>query len=124
YVAVNGNQAVAALVEVEELPLLLHERQVAVEVVAPRAVLAGELAADPAGLFQRHVVPHQLVAAMPADVVVRLHLTGGGAHHDDRGVDDLHFLGEVAALTWNLFDATDIEPDTPEHCLALELVER
>ena len=35
HVAVHAHQAVTALVQIEELFLLLHERQVAVEVVAP-----------------------------------------------------------------------------------------
>src|SRR5207247_11441431 len=44
--AAHRHQSERGLVEVEELGLLLHERQVAFEVVAPAVVLAGELAAD------------------------------------------------------------------------------
>ena len=117
------HQAVAALVEVEELALLLHEGEVAVEVVAPAVVLAGELPADAAGLLLREVVPHQLVAAVPADVVERLDLAVGGAHHDDRRVGDLQLLGEVAALARKLLDAADVQPRALEDRLALELVE-
>src|SRR5206468_6576450 len=64
-----------ALVEVEELVFLLDECARAVEAVAPAVVLAGELTRRTAGLFLRKVLPHELVAAMPADVVKRAHLT-------------------------------------------------
>ncbi len=47
HLAVHGNQAVGVLVEVEELLLLLHEGQRAVQAVTPSVVLAGELAARP-----------------------------------------------------------------------------
>ena len=119
----HRHQSVARLVEIEELLLLLHEGEVAVQVVAPGVVLAGELAAGTGGLFPRLVVPHQLVAAVAADVVVRLHLAAAGAHHDDRGVDGRQFFGEVVALPRNLFGATDIEPGALEDRLALQLVD-
>ena len=41
----TGTESVLALVDVEELILLLDEGQLAVEAVAPRVVLAGELPA-------------------------------------------------------------------------------
>ena len=41
----HRREAVVGLVEVEELALLLHEGEVALEAVAPAVVLAGELAA-------------------------------------------------------------------------------
>src|SRR6185436_16243360 len=116
------HQSVARLVQVEELLLLLHEGEVAVEVVAPGVVFAGELPTDAAGLLPRFVVPHQLVAPVATDVVVGLDLATGGADHDDRGVGGCHFLGEIAALTRKLFYATDIEPGALEDRLALQLV--
>jgi hypothetical protein len=115
------HQPVVALVEVEELPLLLHEGQLAVEVVAPGVVLAGELPAHTAGLLVRNVVPHQLVAAVAADVVERLDLPGCGAHQDDRGVDGRELFGEVAAFARKLFDPAHIEPGTFENRFALQL---
>ena len=71
HVAVHRDQRVVGLVEVEELALLLHERARAVEAVAPPVVLAGELARGAARLLAREVLPHELVAAVPADVVER-----------------------------------------------------
>ena len=68
---VHGPQSVRGLVDVEELRLLLHERQRALEVVAPAVVLAGELPAASPGLLIGKVIPHQLVSAVPADVVER-----------------------------------------------------
>src|SRR5205814_4033953 len=41
--AVHGNQSELALVQVEELAFLLDEAELALEVVAPTVVLAGEL---------------------------------------------------------------------------------
>jgi hypothetical protein len=111
------------LSQIEELALLPHEDEVAVEVVAPRVVLAGELSADAAGFLERHVVPYQLVAAVPADVVIRLDLPRSGAHHDDGGVGDLQFLGEVAAFARKLLDATNIQPRPLEHRFTFGLVE-
>ena len=67
----HRDEPVVGLVEVEELLLLLHEVQRAVEVVAPAVVLAHELAGDAARLLLREVVPDQLVAAVTADVVER-----------------------------------------------------
>ena len=73
-VAVDRDEAEVVLVEVEELALLLHEVQRTVEVVAPAVVLAGELPAGAVHLVAGEVVPHQLVAAVAADVVERPHL--------------------------------------------------
>ena len=65
----HRDEAVRRLVEVEELLLLLDEGQRAVEGVAPRVVLARELAARATGLLAGIVLPHQLVTPVPADVV-------------------------------------------------------
>ena len=75
----TGTQPVVGLVEVEELGLLLHERQRTVEAVAPAVVLAGELPARAARLLAREVVPHQLVSAVAADVVERADFVVGAA---------------------------------------------
>ena len=83
-VAVHRDQTRARLVEVEELVLLLHEGEVAVEVVAPAVVLARELPAEPLRLLARVVVPHELVAAVAADVVERPHLAVVAADDDER----------------------------------------
>ena len=84
HLAVHGDEAVLALVQVEELALLLDEGQRALEVVTPAVVLAGELAAGAARLLARVVLPHQLVAAVAADVVEGAHPALHVAHDDDR----------------------------------------
>ena len=122
-VAVHRNQAVPVLVQVEEFLFLLHEREVAVQVVAPGVVLAHELTAGSRTLGPRIVVPHELVAPMPADVVEGIHLAVAVAHHDDRGVDDLEFFGEVIPGARNLFHPAHIEPGPLEHRLAFEFIE-
>ena len=123
HLAVHPHQSVTRLVEIEELVLLLHECQLTVQVVAPGVVLAGELAAEAAGLLAGLVVPHQFVAPVAADVVVRLHLAASGAHHDDRRVGSRQFLGEVTALAGKLLGATDVEPRPLEDRLAFQLVD-
>src|SRR3546814_3459305 len=67
--AAEGDEAELLHVEVEELLLLLDEGESALEVVAPAVVLAGELPAGPSHLFAGVVLPHELVAAVAADVV-------------------------------------------------------
>ncbi len=118
----TGREAVVGLVEVEELTLLLHEREVAFERVAPPVVLALELPAGAVHLFVGVVLPHQLVPAVAADVVERTHLVVAGAHHDDRGAGRVDLLGEVAPLLRDLLHPTDVEPRPGEDRLALELV--
>jgi len=66
-------------------------------------------------------VPHQVVAAVPADVVKGLHLTGVVTAHDDRGVHHLELFGEVTALARKLFDSADIQPGPLEHRLSFDL---
>src|SRR6185437_7672582 len=107
--------------DVEELALLLDEGQLAVEVVAPGVVFAGELPADAGGLLVRKVVPHQLVPAVAADVVVRLDGPVLGLDDDHRraGTRRGQFPGEVAAGAWQPVDSTDVEPHAPEDGLAL-----
>src|SRR4029078_208099 len=68
-VAVHGRQAEVALVEVEGLALPLAERAVALQLVAPAVLLARELPAEALRLLAREVIPHELVAAVAADVV-------------------------------------------------------
>ncbi len=116
YLATHRLEAVLALVDVEELILLLNEGQFAVETVAPSVVFAGELPAGAGGLLMRKVVPHQLVAPMPADVVE-------GPDHAVLALDDDHrhprsggrqLLGEVATSAGEAFDAADVEPGAPK----------
>src|SRR4029450_12246369 len=82
-VAVDGDEAVVVLVEVEELAFLLDEGAAAVEVVAPAVVLARELAAGAADFFAGVVVPHEFVAAVAADVVEGAHGAVAVAYDDD-----------------------------------------
>ena len=121
-VDLHGHEPVLRLVQVEELALLLHERARAVEAVAPAVVLAGELAHGPLDLFTRVVVPHQLVAAVPAHVVEGAHLAVLVLHHEDRRARGVDLPGEVAAGLGELFDAADVQPGAAEDRLALELV--
>ena len=86
-------------------------------------VLAGEVAADPGGLLRGEVVPHELVAAVAADVVERRELVGARADDDDRGAGRVDLLGEVRADAGQLLDPADVEPALLEDRLALELVE-
>src|SRR5262249_53483259 len=111
-----------ALVEVEELVFLLHERALALQRVTPAVVLAGELAARARGLFTRVVLPHELVAPVPADVVEGAVLVLAGAHDDDRRARRVEFLGEVAADPRQLLDAPDVQPGAAEDGVALALV--
>src|SRR5581483_2017313 len=108
------HQAVVGLVEVEELALLLHEVEPAVEPVPPPVVLAGELPARAVDLFTGVVLPHELVAAVPADVVEGADGAVGVAHHDHRRTRRRDLTGEVAAPTRQLLDAADVEPRAPE----------
>jgi hypothetical protein len=50
-IAIHRHQAVAVLVEIEELAFLLHVSELAVQVVAPGVVLAGELPAHATGVL-------------------------------------------------------------------------
>ena len=120
--APHRHEAEVGPVEVEELALLLHERQVAVEAVAPAVVLAGELPGGAADLFAGVVVPHQLVAAVAADVVEGADLAGHVAHDDDRGARRVELTREVAAVAGQLLDAADVQPGAAEDGVALELV--
>src|SRR5262249_35030649 len=120
HVAVHRDEPVAALVEAEELALLLHELERAVEAVAPPVVLAGELAARAARLVARVVAPDQLVAAVPAEVVERPHAPAAVPHDHDRGARDLELAREVAAVARQLLDPAHREPRPPEDRVALE----
>ncbi len=126
HLAADRRQAVAALVEVEELVLLLDEREVAVQAVPPGVVLAGELPAGSGGLLVGKVVPHQLVSAVPADVVVRLDRAVLGLDDDHRGTGSGRgqFPGEVAAGARQPVHPSDVEPLFAEHRFALGLEER
>ena len=123
HVALHRLQPVLRAVEVEELALLLHERQFTLEVVAPPVVLAGELTAGALDLLVRKVVPHQLVSAMPADVVEGADLLVLALHHDHRRLGRVDLLGEVAADARQFLDAGDVEPGPLEDGLAFEFVE-
>ncbi len=124
--AAHRDKAVLALVDVEELVLLLDEGQVAVEAVAPGVVLAGELPAGARGFLVWKVVPHQLVSAVTADVVV-------GLDGPVLGLDDDHrhararrrqLFGEVAASARQALHPTDVEPGAFEDRVALGFEER
>ncbi len=117
----HAGQSVVGTVEVEELLLLLHEGEFAIEGVPPPVVLARELATRTADLFARIVLPHQLVAAVPADVVERPDLAVGAPHHDDGRAGRGDLAREVAAHLRQLLHAADVEPRALEDRLAFEL---
>ena len=118
----DAGQPVVVPVEVEELRLLLDEGQLALGGVAPTVVLAGELAAGPAGLVTGVVVPDELVAAVPADVVEDVDLTVGAPDDHQRGPGRVELLGEVAPVAGELLHPADVQPGAGEDGLALELV--
>ena len=124
HVAFDRHEAEVALVEVEELVLLLDERERAFEVVPPTVVLARELPAHALRLLAREVVPDELVAPVAADVVERPDAIAGGAHDDDRGAEHVDLLREVAPELRHLLDSPDVQPGPAEDRLPLELVER
>ena len=121
-IAVHRDEAVVGLVEIEELAFLLDEGAGAVESVTPAVVLAGELTRGAARLLARKVLPHQLVATVPADVVERADLISV-AHDDDRRARDCDLSGEVAAVARELLDPSNVQPGPLEDGLALELEE-
>jgi hypothetical protein len=121
--AVHGHQTVETLVEIEELTLLLDERELALEVVTPPMVLAGELAAHTAGFFSWIVVPDELVSSMTADVVEGPDFLVLATDDDDRCIDNSELLGEVASHSGQLLDPTHVEPGTLEDGLAFPLIE-
>src|SRR5262249_22986489 len=120
HVGLDRCQAVVLLVEAEELGLLLHERELSVERIAPAVVLADELTAGPARLFAREVGPDELVAAMAADVVEGADLVVRPPHDDDRGARGVELLREVAAHLRELLHAADVQPGAAENGVALE----
>ena len=122
-VAVYRDEAVVGLVDAEELALLKDVRQLAVEVVLPAVVLAGELPAGSPRLHARVVVPDQPVATVTADVVEGADLVVHAPDDDQRGLRDRELLGEVAAVSPELLDPPDVQPGPLEDRLALELVE-
>ena len=85
-------------------------------------ILASEIAAGPARLLLRVVVPDELVSAMTADVLVCTHPVVGSTDDDDRRAGGVELPGEVAADPANLLDPTDVQPRAPKDGLALELV--
>ena len=123
HVAVHRNQTVVGLVDLEELALLLNERARAVELVPPAVILAHELTAIPARLLPREVGPHELVAAVAADVVECAHLSVLAARDDDRRVREGELFGEVAAGARELLHPAHVQPRPLEDRLPLELVE-
>ena len=110
HVTGHRDQTEVLLVEVEELRLLLHEVQAAVEVIAPGVVLARELATRARGLLLRVVVPHQLVAPVAAHVVERTDRAVTVLDDDDAALRPSELLGEVAADAGELLDAPDVQP--------------
>src|SRR5262245_10853349 len=123
HLAVDGRETVSVPLDAEELVLLLNERELAVEAVAPAVILADELAAYPLRFFARELVPYELVAAVAADVVEGAHSAALVAHHDDRGARDLDLPGHVAADARHILDPPDVQPRPLEDRLALERVE-
>src|SRR5207247_435474 len=89
---------------------LLHERDAAVEPVAPPVILAGELPSRAALVLPWIVLPDEHVAAMSADVVEGPYGALGVAHDDDRCRCRRDVPREVAARARQLFDATDVQP--------------
>src|SRR4051812_43301758 len=104
----HGRESGHRLVDVEELVLLLDERQSTVQSVAPAVVLADELATEAAGLLARVLVPHELVAPMSAGVVERSYDVALVADDEDGRVRDRDLFGDVAPDLRQLFDATDV----------------
>src|SRR5262245_7563402 len=123
HVAVHRHEAVVRLVDPEELALLEDVRQATVELVPPAVVLACELPARTADLLGRVVGPHQLVAAVAADVVEGADLVIHATDDDQRGIRDRELLGEEAPLSPELLDPPDVQPGAFEDGFALELVE-
>src|SRR5262249_26940752 len=97
HLAVHGHQAVAALFDVEELALLLDERQRTVKAIAPPVGFAHELPAGRLRFFAGEVAPRELVAPVAADVVERADRPVAVAHDDDRCPGDRDLPREVAA---------------------------
>ena len=110
HLAVHRHEAVVGLVDPEELALLKDEGAAAVEIVLPAVVLAGELPAGSTDLLGRVVGPHQLVAAVAADVVEGADLVVHAPDDDQRGARDRELLGEEAALSPELLDPPDVQP--------------
>jgi hypothetical protein len=78
--------------------------------IPPGVVLAGELAAGAGRLLGGEVVPDQLVAPVPADVVEGADLPVLAPHQDQRRVRDRELLGEVAAGPGQALHPPDVEP--------------
>ena len=97
HLAVHLRHAQRLLVEVEELLLVGDVRDAPVEAVAPAVVLARELAAAAARLLAGVLLPHDLVAAVGADVVERVHVAVEAAGDDDRREPPGQLAGEVGA---------------------------
>src|SRR5262249_20931813 len=124
HLASHGDQAELALVEVEELALLLDEGQIAVKGVTPRVVLAGELTASTRDFFSGKVVPQQLVSAVAAHVVEAPYGLVLVLDDDDPPAlaHPRHLPGEVTPLLRQPLDSPDVEPGLLEDGLLLELV--
>jgi hypothetical protein len=123
HLAVHRHEAVVGLVDPEELTLLKDEGQAAFEIVLPAVILAGELPAGSTDLLGRVVGPHQLVAAVAADVVEGADLVVHAADDDQRGARDVERLGEEAALFAGAARPVRRSARPLEDGLALELVE-
>src|SRR5206468_12406263 len=108
-VAVHGHQPELARVEVEELAVLLDQRQRSVEGVAPAVVPTGELAAEALGLLVGGVVPHQLVAAVTTDIVERPYLPALAPHDNHCRVGGGDLPGEATAGAGEWLDAADAQ---------------
>src|SRR5262249_60314669 len=99
-------EPICASVDIEELRLLLHIGQRTEEVIAPPVVLAGELATRPPGFLVWEIVPHQLVSAVPADVVEAANHIVLALDDDHRRAGGLDLFSEVAADPGQLLDAS------------------
>src|SRR5262249_55999964 len=86
-------------------------------------VVGGEVAAGSTDLLGRVVRPHQLVAAVAADVVEGADLVVHAPDDDQRGTRDRELLREEAPLSPELLDPPDVQPGPFEDGFALELCE-
>ena len=123
HVAVHLRHPQGALVEVEELLFLGDVGDAPIEPVAPPVILARELAARAAGLLLRVLLPNDLVAAMGAHVVERVHGAVEIACDDDRRQSARQVAGEVRPRSRQSFRAADAQPCPLEHRFSLGLEE-
>src|SRR5690606_15064450 len=104
-VAAHRRQAALLLVDMWEAGFVGHVHEVAGGIVDPGVIGAREFAA------LALVVPHQLHAAMRADVVEGADRHALAAYDDDRCGADLYFANDPVARTWYFAFFGDVQPD-------------